>query len=320
MPQAPVRPQRHRSDRGQVVAMPKPRDSWESALGNFLGDCRRRHLSAATIENYEWWLAGPRLSAYREQQGIMTPEQLTADLVEQFETELVDAGLKPSSVDSFHRHIKNFLGYCIRKGYGGDPGALAIQGPKMDKVEPETFTEAEEKALRAALKDRPRDLMMIDLLLRTGLRLQEVANLTVDDIILDDPRGAFVLVKHGKGGKDRAVPLDTPKDKLSARLDRYIAKVRPKSKTSRALFLSERGDAPLSASAIQTLMKRLSRDTDIHINPHKFRHTAATRALSAGLDIMALQRILGHTTLTMVSRYVHYAKEDLLAASMQRRD
>jgi len=56
------------------------------------------------------------------------------------------------------------------------------------------------------------------------------------------------------------------------------------------------------------------------MNPHKFRHTFATRALSAGVDVMALQKALGHTTLAMVSRYVHYQKDDLLEAWRQRRD
>jgi integrase/recombinase XerC len=67
-------------------------------------------------------------------------------------------------------------------------------------------------------------------------------------------------------------------------------------------------------------MKRLTADTGVHVNPHKFRHTFATRALGAGVDVMALQRALGHTTLAMVSRYVHYQKDDLLDAWRQRRD
>jgi integrase/recombinase XerD len=77
---------------------------------------------------------------------------------------------------------------------------------------------------------------------------------------------------------------------------------------------------PLTPDAIQTLFKRLTRETGIHVNPHKFRHTFATRALSAGVDVMALPKALGHTTLAMVSRYVHYQKDDLLDAWRQRRD
>ena len=141
---------------------------------------------------------------------------------------------------------------------------------------------------------------------------------------MDSPQGAYLRVRQGKGKKDRAVPLDTPKDRLSSRLRRYVEKDRRKGGVERALFLSERSSGgqptPLTPDAIQTLFKRLTRETEIHINAHKFRHTFATRALSAGVDVMALQKALGHTTLAMVSRYVHYQKDDLLDAWRQRRD
>ena len=68
------------------------------------------------------------------------------------------------------------------------------------------------------------------------------------------------------------------------------------------------------------MLSRLGEQTGIHVHPHKFRHTFATRALSAGVGVMALQRALGHTTLAMVSRYVHYQRDDLLEASRRRRD
>jgi integrase/recombinase XerC len=303
--------------------MPSPKDSWESALQRFLSDCRRRNLSTATLENYSWWLGGPRLTAYRQQHGIVGPSDLTAEQLRGFETELLDAGLRPSSIDSFHRHAKNFIGYCLREGDGGDEAVLRVEGPKLEKHEPETFTAVEEKALRAALKDRPRDLILVDLMLATGLRLREVAGLTIEDV-MDSPQGAYLRVRQGKGKKDRAVPLDTPKDRLSSRLRRYVEKDRPKAGAERALFLSERSSGgeptPLTADGIQTLFKRLSRETGTHVNPHKFRHTFATRALSAGVDVMALQKALGHTTLAMVSRYVHYQRDDLLDAWRQRRD
>jgi site-specific recombinase XerD len=324
VPQQPVRKQRHSSDRPNIVSMPTPKDGWESALGRFLSECRRRNLSTATLENYEWWLGGPRLTEFRREQNIQRPGDFTAAHLKAFEMELVDGDLKPSSIDSAHRHIKNFIGYCLREGDGGDEAVLRIAGPKLGKAEPETFTAGEEKALKAALKDRPRDLMLVELMLATGLRLREVANLSIDDV-MESPQGAYLRVRQGKGKKDRAVPLDTPKDRLSSRLRRYVEKDRPRVTTERTLFLSTRKGAtsdvePLTADAIQTLMKRLSEETGIHVNPHKFRHTFATRALSAGVDVMALQKALGHTTLAMVSRYVHYQKDDLLDAWRQRRD
>jgi site-specific recombinase XerD len=119
--------------------------------------------------------------------------------------------------------------------------------------------------------------MLTELMLRTGLRLQEVANLTVTTSWIG-PQGAFLRVRQGMARKDRVVPLDTPQDRLSARLRRYVDRVRPKSVLERALFLTSRADGsgeptPLTPDAIQTLFKRLSQEAGIHVNPHKFRHT-----------------------------------------------
>lgn len=324
MTQQPVRKQRRRGAVEAGIQMPAPRDNWEDALGQFLADCRRRNLSTSTLENYGWWLGGKRLSAYRDQHGLRSVADFTADHMRAFETELVDAGLTASSVDSFHRHVKNFIGWSLRNAGEGDAAALLVVGPRLEQREPQTLLPASEAAVRAVLKDQPRELVLFELMLATGLRLREVANLTIDDV-MESPEGAYVRVRQGKGRKDRVVPLDTPKDRLSARLRRYIAKGRPATPTSRALFLSERRSRsgepePLTADAIKTIFKRISRQAGVHVNPHMLRHTFATRALSAGVDVMALQRALGHATLAMVSRYVHYQKDDLLVAWQARRD
>ncbi len=324
MPQQAVRRQRRRGQPETAVQMPAPRDDWDAALARFLGDCRRRNLSTSTLENYGWWLGGRRLTAYRDDHGIRTVADFTADHLRMFESELVEAGLTASSVDSFHRHVKNFIGWCLRDGSGGDQAALAVAGPRLEQKEPEVLSAKAEASVRAVLQDRPRELLLFEVMLGTGLRLREVVNLTLDDV-MDTAEGAYLRVRQGKGRKDRAVPLDTPKDRLSARLRRYIDRSRPATATSRALFLSERRSAsgepePLTADAIKTIFKRISRQAGVHVNPHQLRHTFATRALSAGVDVMALQKALGHTTLTMVSRYVHYQKDDLLEAWRQRRD
>ena len=80
-----------------------------------------------------------------------------------------------------HRTLKNFPPSCLRGRLGGSARVLELKGPKLEQKEPETFTPAEEKRLLSALQDRPRALMLTELMLRTGLRLQEVANLTVDE-------------------------------------------------------------------------------------------------------------------------------------------
>jgi integrase/recombinase XerD len=298
--------------------------TWEEAVDAFLFEGRRSNLSASTLTNYRAYLAGPRVVEFRKDYGVASPADMTAEKLKRFEVELQDAGLAPGTVVTFHRVLKNFASFCIRNGYAQDRQILEVRAPKQPKEEPDSFTMDEEKRLLAAAKT-PRDRMILDFMLRTGLRLAEVCNITLDDIV-DAPGGAYVRVRQGKGRKDRVVPLDTPGHKVSSKLRQYIARERPRETDSHNLFLSTRRAGrrghytPITTHGLQVLIRRLGEETGIQAHPHKFRHTFATRSLSAGVDVMALQRALGHTTLAMVSRYVHYQKDDLLNAWKARRD
>ncbi len=297
--------------------------TWETAVSRFLADCRRRNLAPATTDTYASILSNARTEQFRADYGILTAADLTADNLKAFETDLLDAGLSARSVTGYHRVLKTFASFCIQEGYATDDTVLRVVGPKLEQFEPETFTPVEEKQLLAAA-DNERDRLLVAFMLATGLRLQEVAHVTIDDIV-ESPIGAYVRIRQGKGRKDRIVPLDTARNRLSQKLLRYAQQSRPKGSDERALFLSFRSGPdgsvkPLTARGIQIVLYRLGQLTGIHVYPHKFRHTFATRALSAGVDVMALQKALGHTTLAMVSRYVHYQKDDLLEAWRRRRD
>ncbi|SRR5258708_707061 len=296
---------------------------WTEAVERFLQEGRRTNLSVATLQNYRSYLAGPRVMTFLADHRLSGPREMTGANLKAFENEIIGVALSSGTVATYHRVLKNFLGFCIREGFGPASEVLELPGPRVTQEEPESFSEAEERRLLAVLKDRPRDEMLVRFLLRTGLRLSEASAVNLDDIV-DSSEGSYVRVRQGKGRKDRIVPLDSPSDNLSARLRRYVAQFRPRDTDDQALFLSSRKHRGryqrLTPSGIQVLCQRLSEETGIHVNPHKFRHTFATRSLSAGVDVMALQKALGHTTLSMVSRYVHYQKEDLLQAWKARRD
>ncbi|MGH7750299.1 MAG: tyrosine-type recombinase/integrase, partial [Candidatus Dormibacteria bacterium] len=296
---------------------------WEAAVAAFIADGKRRNLAPATVTTYEAILSNPRTTQFRLDHGLERVADLTPERLKEFEGELLEAGLTPRSVIGYHRVVKTFAAFCIREGYGGSEAVLSVEGPKQEQKEPQAFTVAEEKQLLEATETE-RDRLLVEFMLRTGLRLQEVARVTIDDIV-ESPEGAYVRVRQGKGRKDRIVPLDTGKTRLSTKLLRYASRSRGKASEERALFLSARGGrggtgGPLTMRGIQVVLTRLGEQTGIHVHPHKFRHTFATRALSAGVDVMALQRALGHTTLAMVSRYVHYQRDDLLEAWRRRRD
>jgi site-specific recombinase XerD len=300
------------------------RRTWDDAVGAFLRDARARNCSSATLTGYIGYLTGPRARQFVEDYRIRSVADVTPDRLRSFQAELLDAGLSAGTAGTFHRVFRNFLGFCARQGYGVPPESLDLPAPLEPVTAPETFSDAEERQLLDACRC-DRDKLLVQFMIRTGLRRSEVVSVRIDDII-EGADGAYLRVRQGKGRKDRIVPLDTAHEKFSRKLVRYVRTGRPKDTSDLHLWLSTRksprtGDyMPLSVEALKSLLQRLSQTTGIHTHPHKFRHTFASRALAAGVDSLVLQRALGHTTLAMVNRYVHFQSADLVRAWQARSD
>lgn len=327
MPQAPMRPHRQRGDYVEVdsaVAPETASPTWSQAVEGFLRDARSRNCSPATIDNYRTYLMGARAQQFLRDYKIQSVSNVTPAKLRDFQAELLDAGLSAGTVATFHRIVRNFLGFCRREGWGVGAETLEVAPPRQAAVEPATFTEAEEQRILEATRTG-RDRFLVAFMLRTGLRLSEVAAVTLDDIVTD-PEGAYLRVGQGKGREHRIVPLDTGKRRFSPELHSYLQNERPSDAKDRHLFLTTRRDratgefGPLETQGIKMLLRRVGQDTGIHVHAYKFRHTFATRALAAGVDSLVLQRALGHSTLAMVNRYVHFQTRDLLEAWRARSD
>ncbi|MHB8507713.1 MAG: tyrosine-type recombinase/integrase [Candidatus Dormibacteria bacterium] len=318
MPQPAVRGRKMPAQLDKVTNASGIRTTWDDAVEAFLREKRRMGLSASTLELYRSLLAGPRTRTYLADTGITTASGLTEQALRDFESELQDSGLSEGSVHQYHATLKNFARFCLSRKLADDPGVLEVKAPKQAQRAPGVINREEEtKLIAAALK--PRDKFIIRFLMGTGLRRAELLALTVDDIVAG-PDGDYVHVRLGKGRKDRMVPLDSRKmgTALTKATRDYISRDRPESPGSRALLLTHVRDAgdyqPLSASGLRSILRRLEKDTGIECNPHRFRHSYGTRAIQAGVPAFAVQRLLGHTTLDMVSEYVHYDDVSLMDA------
>ncbi len=145
---------------------------------------------------------------------------------------------------------------------------------------------------------KPRDRAIFMLMLRCGLRLEEVANLTVGDLDLKQRK---IIVAKGKGGKGRVVYISN--DALEA-LVRYL-RVRISMKTRR-LFLVEKGTCSgkgISARGIRKRMECYAGKARLKVCCHQLRHTMATQLLNADADLVTIQDLLGHTRIKTTQRY-----------------
>jgi integrase/recombinase XerC len=159
-----------------------------------------------------------------------------------------------------------------------------------------------------------RDRAMWELLYSGGIRVSELAGLTLSRIDL----AAQQVRVHGKGNKERVVPLGAPcLDAVRAYLEARGKLRHPKTGAQHAdaLFLGERG-TQLGVRQVQKLLQRYGVQAtgraDIH--PHMLRHTCATHLLDAGADLRGIQELLGHSSLSTTQRYTHVSIDRLMEA------
>lgn len=168
---------------------------------------------------------------------------------------------------------------------------------RLPKPLPRYVKDEELKLFFMAVKTR-RDRAMFMLMLRCGLRVEEVAHLTRAAI---DFKRRHIIVLNGKGGKGRVVYLSN--DAYDALLS-YL-KIRPAVKTKK-LFLVEKGlyrGNPLSVRGIQKRMEYYARKAGVRISCHHLRHTMATQLLNADAELATIQDLLGHNWVTTTQRY-----------------
>jgi site-specific recombinase XerD len=142
---------------------------------------------------------------------------------------------------------------------------------------------------------------MFMLMLRCGLRVQEVAELTVDAI---EYQRRQIFVFHGKGAKDRVVYMS--EDARSA----LLAYLEKRSSKAKGLFLVQKGPMkgkPLSVRGIQKRIEYYARKSVLNVSCHRLRHTMATQLLNADADLATIQDLLGHGQITTTQRYCRVA-------------
>jgi len=259
---------------------------------NYRRFLKRRNYSKYTLRNYMntlkqyvLWLDVPI-------------EQVTHKKLLAFIDHLLDKRLKPKTINCYLDSIRGFYDYLINEE------GVAMTNPvkrgyslRLSRPLPRYLRDEEVSRLFDVI-DSPRDRAVFKLMLRCGLRVEEVANLTL--AALDLNRGQ-VFVYEGKGGKGRVVYLS--RDAYEA-LVQYL-KVRPYSRAKK-LFLVDKGrfeGKPLLVRGIQHRMKHYAQKAGLKICCHQLRHTMATQLLNADADIVTIQDLLGHTRIKTTQRY-----------------
>lgn len=194
--------------------------------------------------------------------------------------------------------------FFVRDGRREDDFTALLSGPKPQRKMPGTLSEAEvERLVTAAHRGDPRglrDRALLEVFYSSGLRVSELAALTLQQIDLEN---GFIRV-FGKGAKERIVPVG---GKACDALKTYVVSGRPhlvKPRTGSQFFLNKNGTA-LSRVALWMIVKAHGKRAGItkNVKPHALRHSFATHLLTGGADLRAIQEMLGHTSISTTQIY-----------------
>ncbi len=253
----------------------------------FLDDLRLRNYSPRTLECY---LA--HVVHFAGHFG-RSPAQLGPEEIRAYQLHLLQE--KHASWSTFNQAVCA-LRFLYRVTLQAPFAVAMIPYGKKPKSLPAVLSRAEVAQLFAVVP-RPLERLILQATYACGLRASEVLGLRVTDI---DSSRMLVWVRQGKGGKDRAVPLSAA---LLEALRAHWQRLRPTT----WLFPGQTPSGQRSLGALQRVVRRavVAVGFTKKVSLHTLRHSYATHLLEAGVDLLTIQRLLGHRDLQTTARYIH---------------
>lgn len=239
-------------------------------LAKFLEELNREHVHEVSQEDIQAFIASLAKTGY-------TPKSLSRKL---------------NSTRTFYRFLK------VNEYITDDP-SLLVSHPRYELAPPRILKPTEYRALRDAARNDARMYAIVELLLQTGIRIGELADLRLDDVSTDTLR-----IRPHEKHSERVVPLNRPGKEA---LDRYL-KTRP-SVTDDHVFITKSGK-PFLVRNIRTAIERYFRLAGIEgAKVNDLRHTFVAHHLKHGVSLVLLSKILGHRRISTTERYLEFVPE-----------
>ena len=262
-----------------------------------------------------------RFIAWCDERGLDDPREITKPILERYQRYLFyyrkedGAPLTVGMQAQYLAPLKTWFKWLSRQHHILANPAADLDLPKQPKCLPRSVPSVQEveailseadPATAAGLRDRA----LLETLYATGLRRMELPGVSIYDIDLN--RGVL-WVRHGKGKRERVVPLG---DRAMAWLDKYLIESRPQllADDTAALFLTDYGE-PVQPHYVADKVKRYMQFANVNKtgSTHLLRHACATHMLEGGADIRYIQEMLGHANLQTTEIYTHVSIDKLIA-------
>jgi site-specific recombinase XerD len=223
------------------------------------------------------------------------PEDIRA-----FLEKLQSTGYTQKSISRKLNSTKTFFRYLKIQEYITDDPASLVDHPKFETKPPRILSPIEYRALRDTARDDARIAAIIEILLQTGIRIGELANIRTDDVFFgEDAKEGHLYIRPQENRLERTVPLNKAAENS---LKKYMT-IRAKT-TNKALFVTKTGK-PLLVRNIRTAIDRYYKKAGIAgAKVNDLRHTWVAHHLSSGASLVLISKIAGHKRLSTTERYL----------------
>ncbi len=226
--------------------------------------------------------------------------EVKAEDIRTFLSKLEKTGYTQKSISRKLNSTKTFFRYLKVQEYITDDPASLVDHPKFETKPPRILSPIEYRALRDAARDDSRIAAIIEILLQTGIRIGELADLRIDDIYFsENAKEGTLFVRAMENRNERTVPMNKAAESA---LKKYI-EIRPKT-TNKALFVTKTGK-PLLVRNIRTAIDRFYRKAGISkAKVNDLRHTWVAHHLQSGASLVLISKVAGHKRLSTTERYL----------------
>lgn len=264
-------------------------------LPSFIQNLERLKRSPSTILAYRADLE--QLLEYLVSKNKVTPDQVNEDDIEGFKTDLLNNKYTAKSVSRKLNAVKTFYRWLLSERKVMSSPAEGIAHPKIESSMPKFLSPLEYRALRDVVRDDTRIAAIVEIILQTGIRISEVANLKLRNV-----RDNEISIEAYATQPERIVPLNSPAKEA---LDKYLNS-RPKT-DSDFVFVSKNGK-PLAVRNIRAAIDRYMQKAEMpQFSVNDLRTTFIIENLKDKVDLVSLSRIVGHKRLSTTERYLELA-------------
>lgn len=275
---------------------------FEERRDAFVKDLEEKGRAESTIIAYSKDIE--QLLNFLSEEGVTSLDEVGIEELEKYKQDLQDNNYTPKSVSRKINSTRTFFKFLLEKRIIKDNPSEKLAHPKFKTKPPRVLTEMEYRALRDVSRVDVRLFSIVELLLQTGIRIGELAGLTLDDIRQSkDGKIDFLYIKASGSHPARKVPLNKSAKKA---LDEYL-KIRPETEDD-TIFITKNG-RPLLVRNIRTAIDKAYEKAGIkNAKVNDLRNTFISHHLANGVSLVTVSKLVGHKRLSTTEKYLNLVK------------